>query len=176
MKKFIWIVICLLLFSTVVFALDDNASHDITLNVVDVCIIDLNSTATITLNIVAPAQGGQNPVGETDSSKLLQYTSLTSLGNHRVIAANWAAMDSAPVGTSLRLEVTSVPAGCGTAGAQITLSNTAQFLISSIGSCVTGTGSNGARLLYTFNVDNVSQLVVGDTSTVTVIFTLSDVY
>ena len=173
MKRLIVLSIVFMFIAGIVFA-DDSTAHDVTLNVVDVCLIDLNSTATITLNTIAPAAGGMDPTGDTDNSKLLQYTSLVPSGDHRVITANWGATDAAPAGTSLRLEVTGVPANCGTAGAQITLSDTAQNIITAIGSCATGVGANGAALLYTFSVDNVNNLVVGDTSTVTVTFTLSD--
>jgi hypothetical protein len=173
MKRLIVLTIVFMFIAGIVFAAD-TAAHDVILNVNEVCLIDLNSTATITLNTIAPATGGMDPTGDTDASKLLQYTSLVPSGLTRVITANWDATDAAPAGTSLRLQATSVPAGCGTAGAQITLSNVAQNIITAIGSCATGVGANGAALLYTFSVDNVNNLVVGDTSTVTVTFTLSD--
>ena len=173
MKRFIVLSIVFMFIAGIVFAAD-TAAHDVILNVNEVCLIDLNSTATITLNTTAPAAGGMNPVGDTNNSKLLQYTSLVPSGQTRVITANWDALDAAPAGTSLRLQVTSVPVGSGTAGAQITLSDTAQNIVTAIGSCATGTGVNGAALLYTFSVDTVSSLVVGATSTVTVTFTLSD--
>jgi hypothetical protein len=173
MKRLIVLSIVFMFIAGIVFA-DDTAQHDVTLNVLEVCLIDLNSTATITLNTIAPAAGGMDPTGDTDTSKLLQYTSLVPTGDTRYISANWGGTDAAPAGTSLLLEVTSVPAGCGTAGAQITLSDTPQNIITAIGSCATGVGANGAALTYTFSVDDVTQLVVGDTSTVTVTFTLSD--
>jgi len=173
MKRLIVISIVFMFIAGFAFAAD-TAAHDVTLNVVDVCLIDLNSTATITLNTIAPAAGGMDPTGDTNNSKLLQYTSLVPTGQTRVITANWGGADAAPAGTSLLLEVTSVPAGCGTAGAQITIDDTARNIITAIGSCATGVGANGAALLYTFSVDNVGLLVVGDTSTVTVTFTLSD--
>jgi hypothetical protein len=173
MKRLIVLTIVFMFIAGIVFAAD-NAAHDVILNVNEVCLIDLNSTATITLNTIAPAAGGMDPTGDTDASKLLQYTSLVPSGQTRLITANWDALDAAPAGTSLRLVATSVPAGCGSAGAQITLSNLAQNVITGIGSCATGVGANGAALLYTFSVDTVGSLVVGDTSTVTVTFTLSD--
>jgi hypothetical protein len=173
MKRLVVLTIVFMCISGIVFA-DDSTAHDVILNVNEVCLIDLNSTATITLNTVAPAAGGMDPTGETDATKLLQYTSLVPSGQSRNITANWGGTDSAPAGTSLRLEVTSVPAGCGTAGAQITMSDTAQSIVTAIGSCATGIGANGAALLYTFSVDDVSQLVVGASETVTVTLTLTD--
>ena len=86
----------------------------------------------------------------------------------------WGATDSAPAGTSLLLEATSVPASSGTAAGQITVDATAKNLITGIGSTATGTGANGAALTYTFSVDDPSALVVGDNKTVTLTFTLTD--
>ena len=173
MKRLIVLAIAYMFIAGMVFAAD-NAAHDVILNVVDVCLIDLNDTGTITLSTSAPAQGGLDPVGSTDATKLLQYTSLVPSGQHRNITVQWGALDAAPAGTSLRVEATSVPANCGSAAPQVNISNSAANLITNIGSCATGIGVNGAALLYTFSVDDVTQLQVGDTSTVTVTFTLTD--
>ena len=156
------------------FAASDTANHDVTMTVAEVVLIDLNDNSEVVLTTSAPALGGQDPVGDTDSSKLLQYTSLVASGVTRRITVEWGALDAAPAGTSLKLEAVSVPAGCGTAGAQVTVSSTAQNLITGIGSCATGTGGSGAALTYTFSIDDVPSLVVGDSETVTITFTLTD--
>ena len=156
------------------FALSDTTSHDVTMQVNEIALIDLNNTTAVTLTTNPPANGGEDPVGDTDSSKLLQYTSLVASGVARNITAEWGATDAAPAGTSLKLEATSVPGGCGTGAAQVTLSNVAQNIVTGIGSCATGTGANGAVLTYTFSIDTVTALVVGDNKTVTVTFTLTD--
>jgi hypothetical protein len=174
MKRLTTLILMVVFFGGLIYADNDFTSHDVTMNVISVVLIDLNDTSTITLNTIAPANGGEDPTGETDNSKLLQYTSLVSAGTHRQITANWDVGDTAPAGTSLLLQATSVPAGCGTAGAQITVDDTARVIIDNIGSCATGTGANGAELTYTFSIDDVSQLVVGDSETVTITLTLTD--
>ena len=169
--------IALMSISGFVFAAD-NGSHNVVLQVLDVCKINLNDASSITLTTIAPVNGGDPVTGQTDSTKLLQYTSLVPSGQHRKITANWGAADAAPAGTALLLQVDSVPANCGNnvapAGTPITLSNVAQDLIDTIGSCATGVGANGAGLTYTFSITDVNNLVVGDNQTVTVTFTLTD--
>ena len=175
MKRIITICVFIWLLATgTLFALSDTTSHDVTMQVNEIALIDLNNTAAITLTTNNPANGGDDPLGDTDSTKLLQYTSLAGAALSRNITAQWGATDTAPAGTSLKLQATSIPAGCGTAAAQVTLSNVGQNLITGIGSCATGTGASGAALTYTFSIDTVGSLVVGETQTVTVTFTLTD--
>ena len=163
-------------FLTVVslFAANDSASHGVTMNVNEVVLLDLNDTSTVVLTTVAPTNGGELPVGSTDSSKLLQYTSLAPTGQTRNLTVQWGGADAAPAGTSLQLEATSVPAGCGTAAPQVTVGPSALALITGIGSCATGTGASGAQLTFTFTIDDVNALVVGDNATVTLTYTLTD--
>jgi hypothetical protein len=174
MKRLTTLILMVVFFGGFIYAANDSASHDVTMQVNEVVLIDLNSTATITLTTNAPANGGEDPTGDTDNSKLLQYTSLVASGTTRNISAQWGGTDQAPAGTSLLLEATSVPAGCGSASAQITIDSTARNIITGIGSCATGTGANGAEMTYTFQIDDVSQLVVGDNQTVTITLTLTD--
>ena len=156
-------------------ALSDTANtHDVTMNIVEIALIDLNDTGLVTLAISAPALGGQDPVGDSDNSKLLQYTIVVSGATTRNVTINWGGADSAPAGTSLLAEATSVPVGCGTAGAQVTVGVGAQSIITGIGSCATGTGGSGAQITYTFSVDTVSSLDVADDQTVTITYTLTD--
>jgi hypothetical protein len=173
MKRLVVLTIVLMFISGIVFAAD-SGSHNVIMQVLNVCKINLNSTATITLTTIAPVNGGDPVTGQTDNTKLLQYTSLVPAAQTRRITANWGGADAAPAGTSLLLQATSVPAGCGTAAAQITLSAAAQSIVTAIGSCATGVGVNGAALTYSFNIVNVNNLVVGASSTVTVTLTLTD--
>jgi hypothetical protein len=174
MKKVLFVCLSLLLASAFAFGLNDTAIHSVILQVNEIALIDLNNTAAITLTTNPPGAGGLDPIGDTDSSKLLQYTSLVASGVTRNITVNWDATDSAPAGTSLSLEAVSVPANCGTAAGALVITDIAQNLITTVGSCATGVGANGAALTYTFDITDVTQLVVGDTRTVTVTFTLAD--
>ena len=160
--------------SVSLFAANDSATHSVTLNVNEVVLLDLNDTSAVVLTTSAPTNGGELPVGSTDTSKLLQYTSLVPSGQTRNLTVQWGGADAAPAGTSLKLEATSVSAGCGTSAPQVTVGPTAQALITGIGSCATGTGASGSQLTFTFSIDNVNALVVGDNSTVTLTYTLTD--
>ena len=140
----------------------------------EVVLIDLNNTSTITLTTNPPVNGGEDVLGDSDSSKLLQYTSLVGAAQTRNITVQWGGADVAPAGTSLDVIAASVPAGCGTAAPLVTIDATAQPLITGITSCATGTGANGAALTYTFNVDTIGSLVVGESQTVTITYTLTD--
>ncbi|MBN2735872.1 MAG: hypothetical protein JXR70_02750 [Spirochaetales bacterium] len=173
MKRSLLIAISLVLILAFnVFGASDTAGHDITLQVLEVVLIDMNSTALITLSTSAPTNGGEDPTGQSDNSKLLQYTSLVASGTSRNITISMVG--SAPAGTSLSAEAVSVPANCGTAAGAAIVGGTAANLITGIPSCATGTGANGAAITYTLNVDTVTSLNVGDSSTVTVTFTLAD--
>ena len=172
--RFFLLVTALSLLALSLFAANDVATHSVTMNVNEVVLVDLNDATTIVLSTIAPANGGELPTGSTDSTKLLQYTSLVASGLTRTLTVQWGGADAAPAGTSLKLEATSVPAGCGTAAAQVTISPTGQSLITGIGSCATGTGASGAALDFTFSIDDVNSLVVGESKTVTLTYTLTD--
>jgi hypothetical protein len=169
------LVAALLLMGTgLAFAATDTAAHDVTMTVNEIALIDLNNTGAITLTTNAPTNGGEDPLGDSDASKLLQYTSLVAGGTTRNITVNWGGTDAAPAGTSLKVEATSVPGGCGTGGGQLTISDTGQNLITGVASCATGTGASGAEITYTFSIDTISLLDVGESQTVTITFTMLD--
>ena len=173
--RLIVLIISLALIGSVgAFALSDTATHDVTMQVNEIALIGLNDGTAIILSTNAPANGGEDVLGATDATKLLQYTSLVTFGSTRTITANWGGADAAPAGTSLLLEATNVPAGAGTAAGQITLSSAPLPIVNSIGSVATGIGANGTELTYTFSIDNVALLEVGDNQTVTITFTLTD--
>ena len=180
MKRLLTLLaVCLLSVLCVsIYAASDSATHDVTMNVNEVVLIDLNNTGTLTLNTTAPANGGEDVTGETDNtSKLLQYTSLVAAATTRNIQVSWSgALDGAcPAGTHLEVEANSVPGGCGSVVASgVTVSAVDQNVITAIGSCATGTGASGAVMEYRFVVDTVSSLVVGDTTSVRLVFTLTD--
>jgi hypothetical protein len=152
----------------------DTASHGVTMEVIEIAAMGLNNTNTITLTIDTASSGGASAQDDTDTSKLLQYTSLVSGSTHRSITAQWGSSDVAPDGTQLNLEATSVPTDCGASAGAITLSSTSKPIITGIGSCATGVGPNGAELTYTLSVLNFTQLKAGDNTTVTITYTLTD--
>ncbi|MGB8952365.1 MAG: hypothetical protein WCC06_06845 [Candidatus Aminicenantales bacterium] len=63
----------------------------------------------------------------------------------------------------------------GTSAGQITVDATARAIVSGIKSCATGRSANsGAELGYILQVDNVENLVAGDSKVATMTFTLTD--
>lgn len=172
--KRILVILLLLVAAGFAFAQTDSTAHNVIMNVVAVAAIDLNSTADITLNTVAPTNPGDPPTGETNATKVLWYTALNATGLTRRITVNWGGADAAPAGTSLSV-VAVVEAGAGTAAPAVTISNVAQNLVTAIPSVATGrTGSDGAALTYSFNVVTPASLVEGSGTTVTVTFTLTN--
>jgi len=152
----------------------DTENQSITMNIGEACVLDVTSAA-ITLAISAPGTGGATPADATDNTSYGQYTSIVAGSAKRALSAKWGASDVAPAGCSLKLEVTSVTAGCGTAGSQITMTATAQNIVTSIGTCATGTGAtDGAQLTYTLTVDNATLLDAAGDKSATVTLTLTD--
>jgi hypothetical protein len=153
----------------------DTANQSVQLNVDEVCVIAVTGDPAA-LNITAPATGGQPPASASDNSTYAQYTSVVCGAAKRSLTANWGGADAAPSGCSLSLEVTSLTAGCGSiVVGGITVSSMAQNIVTTIGSCATGTGAtDGAQLTYTLGVSDHTQLDSCDDQTVTITLTLTD--
>ena len=129
------------------------------------------------LSLQLPATGGAVPAGGTDSSTYLLYTStILTAATHRITAAVGATL---PTGVTLKLQATA-PAGnkvgtLGTPAAALTLSTTAQNLITGIGACYTGTSAgDGARLNYQLSVSNWASYKAFAATSVTVTFTMTN--
>jgi hypothetical protein len=114
-----------------------------------------------TLSVSAPTVGGDTPSNPSSNTTYAQYTSTVGSTGTRKITAAWGGTDAAPAGCSLKLAA--APAGGtnqGSTAGQITLSSTAQDLITAIKSCATGTAAtNGAQLTYVLSVNSVTSLV-----------------
>lgn len=169
-----------LLIGTVILALGvcgalyaaNEDGHDVTLEVS--AIAEIAVTADVSLTVSAPATPGAIPQNDSDNSAYLQYTSTVPTGQTRSISAAWGGTDAAPAGTRLRLQA-SPPGGMGTGAAAITVSGSAQNVITAISSCYTGTGgTDGAQLTYTLEVTDATALVANASETVTVTFTMTD--
>lgn len=156
------------------FGASDSDNHTVTVELSEIASLGLNDTTAITLTLNTPTVAGMPPGDDTDNSKLLYYTSVVATGTSRSITVVWKQADAAPAGTALKAEATSIPANCGTSAGQITVSNTATTIITGIQGCATGTGVNGAEITYTLTVADTSQVIAGDSSTVTITFTLTD--
>jgi hypothetical protein len=150
-------------------------SHTVTMDVSDMAVLNLTG-GNITLTIAAPGTGGQQPADDTDNTCYLQYTATVPSGMNRTLSVAWGAGDTAPGGCSLRVTATpSGAAGEGSTAGQRTISSSGQTVVTSIGSCFTGTGgTDGANLSYALTVTDASSLVAGDSEAATVTYTLTD--
>ena len=161
MKKLTFLVglmvVAMGLFTTNVFAQDTNeAGETVTYTLPAMAILDVEGTAP-TLTFAAPAEAGDAVADVTSNGSWINYTSIIASGSTNKVTAEISA-GSVPTSTTLKVVAAAdASAGDGTVGtpaAQITLSGTAQDLITGIGSCYTGDGSSaGHNLTYTWSVD-----------------------
>lgn len=172
MKSFVIVLAILTLGGAAVYAQTD--AHNITFTVGGVTAVQVQSAAAIDLAITAPANPGDDPVGDSDTSKYLQYTVLTATSaSIGVTLAN--VTRTIPLGT--RLDLTATPVGGeGTSGGTLTLAVGANAdLITAIPSCATGsTATDGANLEFELVVTDPSALTTADdTAELTVTYTIS---
>ena len=147
-------------------------NHDVTLQVNSIA--EVAVTTDVSLTVMAPVTPGDVPQDDTDNTAYLQYTSTVPSGQTRVITAAWGGSDSSPAGTQMKLQA-SPQSGKGTGAGEIIVSSSSQSIITSIGSCYTGTGgSDGAQLTYTLEIMDATALEANASETVTVTFTVAD--
>ncbi len=142
-----------------------------------VAMLDIEGGSGIALNLSAPSEAG-NPVAvpAANTALWLNFTSAVTPSLSRQVTVQMSG--SLPLGIGLGLLATG-PSGSGagargSAGAQVTLTGSAQTLINGIGGAYTGNGlNNGYNLSYTALLQNYTQLRAGSEA-VTVVFTLMD--
>ncbi len=103
----------------------------------------------------------------TNSATKLAYTVVGS----GVVTVQWGATDGSPAGTQLQVVAGSVGT-YGTAASTVTISSSAQSLITSIPSCFT-TSAGVPVLQYTLHVQTPGSLVAGAGSTATITYTMT---
>ncbi len=141
----------------------DVASHNVTIVIPEVQLIDIEYTGTskdITLTFTAPTEAG-DPINfsTTDNTLWLNYTSIvqaSGVTSRRITVV----IDAAYPGADLKVAA-AAPTGYGTlgtsAGSALTLTTTAQDLVTGIGSCYTVNGpSNGVQLTYSVALNNTN--------------------
>jgi hypothetical protein len=149
------------------------ATQTVTMQIASISVLGTTGNPA-TLAVSAPGTAGATPANPTSNTTYAQYTSTVAAGVTRRLQANWGASDAAPAGCSLLLTATP-GSGQGTTANQITMSSTAQNIVTAIGSCATGTtASSGAQLAYTLSINTMTSLVAGDNHTVTITLTLTD--
>ena len=150
-------------------------SQTVGMQVGSICVLAVTGNPS-TLTVAAPATGGAAPTNPSSNATYAQYTSTVAASQSRRLTAAWGSSDAAPSGCSLKL--TAAPSGHTNEGAsagQITLSSTAQDIVSTIKSCATGQGpTSGTQLTYQLSVDSLTALVASESKTATVTLTLTD--
>jgi len=146
-------------------AANDNDTHTVTITVNEVAMIRVYPSGIdeVSFTVGAPTTAGDAFVvtPTNDAAKWLQYTSIvpTAATYKRKITVE---KSSGTIPAFLTLTVTpAAPTGAngrgnrGTAGTQVTISGTAQDLVTGIGSCYTGiAASHGVQLTYALTVDS----------------------
>lgn len=160
-------------------------SHDITISVPAVALVDIEPSAnnSITMAFVAPTEAGLPLTNPTDNTALwLNYSSIIDGDNpDRTISVQ---VDAVYLGADILVEA-AVYAGngegtMGTPSAQLTLTGIAQNIITGIGSAYTGDGANnGHNLTYSLvasgaGTANYADLEADAGTDVTVTYTISD--
>ena len=166
-----------------IFAQDTNTdSHDISISIPELALLDLEGGPSVSLSPALPTEAGDafDFSGATDNSTWANYSSIVASGTARRVTAAITA-GAVPAGLALKVTAGSYSgSGKGALGAsagQITLSSTAQDVVTGIGSSYTGNGvSNGHNLAYALELtsaDDYDQLVQTN-ATVTITYTLTD--
>lgn len=187
--KFIFVALFLASTFQTLFAQDTEiGTHNLTISIPEVAIIDIESTEAtnaITIGPTEPEEAGE-PLDfstVTNSDLWLNYSSIRNTGTGdatRTVSVSTSG--TLPTGMSVTLEVANVAgSGGGALGAVIgggtpfTLTGT-QNIIQSIGSCYTGdAATNGHNLTYGLVMDNSDYAALDAVDTdITVTYTLSD--
>lgn len=164
---------------------DNNvATHTLIISIPEVALLDIEGGTSVTLTAVAPTEAGNplNLLGTTNNTLYLNYSSIIGAAPDNVRKVSVAVTNGTlPSGIDLKVTASAATGdGAGTKGSpgsQMTLSNTAQDLITGIGSCYTGDGSGkGHQLTYvlTENSANYANLNFSTTHSLTITYTLSD--
>ena len=189
MKKLVLFTMILGVFFNLQAQDTDTDSHDITISVPEVAIVDIEPSASkdITLTPTAPTEAG-DPLSfttATNTTLWLNYSSIigTTTEASRTISV---AITSGTLPSGLDVTVqAAADAGTGDgtvgtpAGSALTLSGTGQNIVTAIGSCYTETPeNNGHNLTYSLALESGGDYADLDfddnSSTITVTYTISD--
>lgn len=141
-----------------------SVAHVVNLGVREVAMVACSQPDTVRLEVD----------GDRDGTLRLQYTAVNAADARRTILVSWGTGSQAPSGTSLRILVAGIPAGCGQAGIEVMVSDLPVGIITDIPTCTTGRGSSGALVEYRLSLDDASRLVPHEATMATLIFTISE--
>lgn len=157
------------------------ATHNITVTIPEVALVDLEGGTAVTLAFPTPTEAGAafDVSTVTNNSLWLNYSSIVASAGEtsRIVKVKLGSKQTN--GLDVRLLAAAQAGGTGTTGtpsAMLTLTTSDQDLISAIGSCYTGNGtSSGHQLTYSLNINDVAALKHDlDDNAVVVTFTITD--
>ncbi|WP_229244201.1 hypothetical protein [Emticicia sp. CRIBPO] len=164
---------------TTSFAQDTNTdNHTVTITIPEVALLDLETTGSksFTMAFVAPDEAGSKITAPTATTTTwLNYSSIVAIGTTRTVTV---AADVLVGGVDIKVSA-AAPAGgggaLGGAAGPLTLTTTATALITSIGSCWTGTGNtSGHQLTYELALKSDYESLKHGAKPVVVTYTLTD--
>ena len=162
----------------------NKASHGVEIKIPTVALVDVEGVGgeAGTINLIPDVSALE--AGEAvkfssvnDNSLWLNYTSIVKKDQVRNITTEISG--NLPSGVSLKLSASSISTGKGKTGQpteEISLTSTAQKLITGIGSCYTETGNGkGHQLKYTLDMDNEKYAdLMADNYEIKVTYTITD--
>ena len=163
---------------------NNEASHGVNIFIPTVTLVDVEGTdgETGTINLtpdVSTLEAGEAVKfsSANDNSLWLNYTSVVEKDQVRNIITEISGI--LPSGVSLKLSASTISTGKGKTGqpaGEISLTSTAQNLITGIGSCFTETGNGkGHQLKYILDMDNEKYAdLMADNYEIKVTYTITD--
>jgi hypothetical protein len=160
------------------------ASHGVEITIPTVTLVDVEGaggeagTINLTPDVSALEAGEAVKFSSAnDNSLWLNYTSVVKKDQVRNITSEISG--NLPSGVSLKLSASTISTGKGKTGQpaeEISLTSTAQKLITGIGSCFTETGNGkGHQLKYTLDMNNEKYAdLMADNYEITVTYTITD--
>lgn len=166
----------------------DVATHNVSFDVPNFAILDIETSGadndiTLSLDESGLEAGSEFDFSSATNSELwLNYTALTdktgaNWNNRKVTVALNAVIPGIDIDLTVAADAGNGEGAVGTSSAvstALTLTASAQTIITGIGSCYTGDGeSNGHNLGYSLKANDYSLLEAGDSKSVVVTYTIT---
>ncbi len=165
------------------------AEHEISIEIPEVAILDIEGGASIILKAIAPDEAG-NPitfgVDPANTPLWLNYSSIIGSGESDASRNITVELSDGSIPEGMKLSVTAGDAVAGegdgtkgsSVGAAVEINGTPVELINTIGSCYTGDGvGKGHKLTYALDFNTTSTysaLDFNDATTIKVLYTILD--
>lgn len=176
--NYLKIIFLLGIFSSCSIFSQTTGSQNVAVTLPVVTLMDIEPTGAISLNYTAPTEAGNALTAPAaNTTKWINYTSaIAPAGLTRRITAS---INQVLPGMDIKIQAASASgSGGGTLGTpsgQVTLTTTAQTIISGIGGAFTGNGSNnGHRLTITLSTNTYANLTAGSNTPVVITYTITE--